>query len=69
MTDEIPEICPACDPDHDFDGMVVSWCGLHMPGRVGLDDARVLDTLPISGTGECGGEANRRWCELLHRGQ
>lgn len=44
------------------------WCDAHSPGRDGTDDATVTSEAFLSGSAEAGGDANRRWCEMLHGG-
>ncbi len=64
------EYCPACMPDLDptigpGDGKVymIHWCFRHQP------DSGFQDTSPVHVLSfEAGGEDNRIWCDLLHRG-
>lgn len=61
--------CPACEPETDpnLEVLDLRWCGAHTPSVGGVDDAVLaLDSYP-AGSGEAGGEDNRRWCALLHR--
>ncbi|HSE92975.1 MAG TPA: hypothetical protein VLF19_06690 [Methylomirabilota bacterium] len=46
----------------------VRWCDAHAPARDGSDDATVNCEGFMSGSAEAGGDANRRWCQLLHSG-
>lgn len=64
--------CPGCEPNTDPESELldVLYCTEHTPVRSGVadDDASVnLESYP-SGSGEAGGEDNRRWCNLFHRG-
>ena len=45
--------CPACEPDTPVSG--------------GVDDEVVAMESYPAGSGEAGGEDNRRWCALFHR--
>ena len=77
MTDAIADTqslarlyCPGCEPEADPSREIldVRWCDAHAPVRGGLDDDEVLTAAAwMSGSGEAGGEDNRRWCEVLHR--
>jgi len=60
--------CPGCEPDADplSEILDVRWCDAHAPARDGSDDAVVNCDAFLSGSAEAGGDANRRWCELLH---
>jgi hypothetical protein len=60
--------CPDCEPDADptQEILEVRWCDAHVPLRDGLDDPTVGPETSLSGSGEAGGETNRRWCEVLH---
>ncbi|OLC17340.1 MAG: hypothetical protein AUH29_02160 [Candidatus Rokubacteria bacterium 13_1_40CM_69_27] len=62
--------CPGCEPDADPTREIldVRWCDAHAPTRDGSDDAVVTSDAFLSGSAEAGGDANRRWCELLHAG-
>ena len=75
MTDYLPETpvvarcyCPGCEPDADptLEILDVRWCDTHCPGRDGSDDAAVVSSAYLSGSGEVGGDDNRRWCDVLH---
>jgi hypothetical protein len=61
--------CPGCEPGADpmREVLDVRWCDEHTPLREGSDDERVNSSAFLSGTAEAGGDANRRWCEFLHR--
>jgi hypothetical protein len=61
--------CPGCEPHADPTAEIldIHWCDAHSPVRGGADDAVVTAVAWLSGTGEAGGEDNRRWCELFHR--
>ena len=61
--------CPGCEPDADpiREVLDVRWCESHAPAREGIDDAAVHADSYLSGSGEAGGDGNRRWCALLHR--
>jgi len=63
-------VCPACEPDADPSREIldVMWCEPHTPGRAGLDDALAPVWAYPSGGAEAGGEDNRRYCDLFHRG-
>jgi hypothetical protein len=62
--------CPGCEPGADPTREIldVRWCDAHAPQRDGPDDATVTSDAFLSGSAEAGGDANRLWCELLHRG-
>jgi hypothetical protein len=45
----------------------VRWCSAHTPASGGLDDEAVAMESYPAGSGEAGGEDNRRWCALFHR--
>ncbi len=62
--------CPGCEPHADGlrEILDVQWCETHMPARDGLDDALVAAQGALSGSAEAGGDENRRWCEVIHRG-
>lgn len=62
--------CPGCEPlaDPTLQLLDIRYCDQHLPGRDGLDDATVAADAHLSGSAEAGGDANRLWCELLHRG-
>jgi hypothetical protein len=61
--------CPGCEPDADPTREIldVRWCDTHLPQRDGVEDAAVTSEAFLSGSAEAGGDANRRWCALLHR--
>lgn len=61
--------CPGCEPDADCvrEILDVRWCDSHAPARDGADDALVAPEHVLSGTGEAGGDDNRRWCQVIHR--
>ena len=63
--------CPGCEPGADpmREVLDVRWCDEHLPVREGTADERVDSSAFLSGTAEAGGEVNRRWCELFHRGE
>ena len=76
MTEYIPSSpnvarlwCPVCEPSADPTAEIldVRYCDAHPPEREGSADVIVRTELGLSGTGEAGGDANRWWCELLHR--
>jgi|GEM_PF-1884451 len=60
--------CPSCEPDTDPTRELVElrWCPPHAPSWDGKDDLLVPARALPAGSGECGGEDNRRWCELVH---
>lgn len=62
--------CPGCEPDADpvREILDVRWCDAHAPARDGSDDNSVSCEGFMSGSAEAGGDANRRWCQLLHGG-
>lgn len=71
LTDSAPiarAYCPGCEPDADpiREILDVRWCELHTPARAGSDDSTVSADGFLSGSAEAGGDANRRWCELVH---
>lgn len=61
--------CPVCEPGADpaREILDVRWCDLHEPRRAGSADAQAVGPIPIPV--EAGGEDNRRWCDLIHRGR
>jgi hypothetical protein len=61
--------CPGCEPDADPTREIldVRWCEAHAPARDGTADNTVTSDAFLSGSAEAGGDANRLWCELLHR--
>jgi hypothetical protein len=61
--------CPGCEPEADpcREILDVHWCEGHAPQSSGVDDSRIVVELTVSGSAEAGGEANRRWCDVLHR--
>jgi hypothetical protein len=62
--------CPGCEPlaDPTVQILDIRYCDQHLPAREGADDASVTSDSCLSGSAEAGGDANRLWCELLHRG-
>jgi hypothetical protein len=60
--------CPSCEPDTDptRDLVELRWCPAHAPAWGGSDDLLVTANALPGGSGEAGGEDNRRWCELIH---
>jgi len=63
----LPSYCAACFPDLDPRGYIATPCYEHQPEIPrGVDDDRVGPGAPfLYGGAECGGDDNRRWCELL----
>lgn len=60
--------CPACeDADPTRETLVVRWCDAHLPALGGADDAVTRFDGERAANQEAGGDANRRWCDLLHR--
>jgi hypothetical protein len=61
--------CPGCEPFADpiLQILEVRYCDQHSPSRDGADDGYVTSDSHPSGGAEAGGDANRLWCELLHR--
>jgi hypothetical protein len=61
--------CPSCEPDTDPSSEIldVRWCSAHTPVSGGVDDEAVAMESYPAGSGEAGGEDNRRWCALFHR--
>lgn len=61
--------CPTCEPERDptKELLETRYCRLHEPPRAGVDDDGVAQGW-VSGSLDCTGEDNRRWCELFHRG-
>jgi hypothetical protein len=61
--------CPGCEPlaDPTLEILDIRYCDQHAPGRAGADDGSVMLDGHVSGSVEAGGDANRLWCELLHR--
>ncbi len=77
MTDNIPDspvigrpYCPGCEPDADPSREIldVRYCESCALSYRGVDDAAVEAEAFLSGTAEAGGEDNRRWCDLIHKG-
>jgi hypothetical protein len=60
--------CPTCEPETDptRDLVELRWCPTHTPAWGGTDDLLVAASALPGGSGEAGGEDNRRWCELIH---
>lgn len=61
--------CPGCEPDVDIQEEIIDvrYCEAHTPRGPGLDDELVdMSSFP-AGSGEAGGEDNRRWCEFFHK--
>jgi len=76
VTDFLPDTpavarpyCPDCEPDADpcREILDVRWCAAHAPAWSGVDDSAVRAEAFLSGSTEAGGDANRRWCALVHR--
>ena len=61
--------CPGCEPfaDPTLQILDIRYCDQHAPVRDGSDDSSVTSESYLSGNAEAGGDANRLWCELLHR--
>jgi hypothetical protein len=61
--------CPGCEPDADPIAEILDtrWCATHMPSQAGADDASVVADIFLTGSGDAGGEDNRRMCEIFHR--
>lgn len=61
--------CPGCEPTRDPEQEIldVRFCVAHTPNREGGADNVVTTEGYVSGSTEAGGEANRIWCQLLHR--
>jgi hypothetical protein len=61
--------CPGCEPlaDPTLQILDLRYCDQHTPGRDGSDDSLMASDGYLSGSAEAGGDANRLWCELLHR--
>lgn len=77
MSDWLPDTpalgrsyCPGCEPESDpcREILDVRWCERHEPGRAGQDDDIVTSAAYLSGSGECGGEDNARFCAIIHGG-
>lgn len=62
--------CPGCEPTADpcAEVLDVRWCATHGPVPRGAEDDAVVVQSWMSGSTEAGGEDNRRFCELFHRG-
>lgn len=76
MSDYLPDTppvsrhwCPICEPEADPTSEVLEtrYCEPHTPTRDGAEDGKVNAYAYLSGSGEVGGDENRRWCELLSR--
>mgnify|MGYP001577101711 CR=1 FL=1 len=61
--------CPGCEPARDptEECLVVDCCGAHAPTRDGVDDDKMAAGAYLAGSQEAGVDANRAWCDLLHR--
>ena len=61
--------CPGCEPLADPIAQILDlrYCDQHLPHRDGSADESVTSDNYLSGSAEAGGDANRLWCELLHR--
>jgi hypothetical protein len=61
--------CPGCEPfaDPTLQILDLRHCEQHAPARDGSEDGSVTSDGAASGSAEAGGDANRSWCELLHR--
>lgn len=61
--------CPLCEPNRDptVEILDTRYCDQHTLARKGLDDDTVVLRDYIHGSTEAGGQANRLWCQLLHR--
>lgn len=62
--------CPGCEPERDPVAEVLDtrWCIFHTPPvRGDVDDAITAQSF-LSNT-DAGGDDNRAWCDLLHRGR
>lgn len=62
--------CPGCEPatDPDVERVSVQYCEDHRPSMVGCEDAKVVAATYLSGSAEVGGDANRAFCDFVHRG-
>ena len=62
--------CPGCEPGTDPTSEILDtrWCDAHAPVRGGAQDEHVRSEAYLSGSSEAGGDENRRWCDLIHRG-
>jgi hypothetical protein len=60
--------CPTCEPERDplKEILDARYCHRHEPSRAGSEDDGVALGW-ISGTADCTGDDNRKWCDLLHR--
>lgn len=61
--------CPGCEPDADpcLEILDVRRCELHPLVRSGSADTMVGTSILPSGGAEAGGEANRKFCNMIHR--
>ena len=62
--------CPRCDPQRDpiREILMVCWCDEHRPPCEGADDDRAtVGSGALNSAGEANADANRPWCELVHR--
>jgi hypothetical protein len=61
--------CPQCEPNRDPTREILEPvpCSEHaaMPGTA---DDIVIASHYLSGSAESGGDENRRWCDIVHRG-
>jgi hypothetical protein len=63
-------VCLVCEPETDVTAEIIDSrpCRAHqMPARTEADE-RVPALAELAGMTEAGGEDNRRWCAVLHRG-
>ncbi len=78
MSDFLPDspmmvrlYCPTCEPYAD-DGTALLdtlYCDAHRPSTEGAMDRIVDSSNYLAGSMEAGGEDNRKWCEIFHRGR
>jgi hypothetical protein len=61
--------CPGCEPQLDQvkEFVIEQRCAQHPLDTTGELDRIVDSEAFLSGSAEAGGEANRKWCEMLHR--
>ncbi len=68
--DESRAYCPSCEPEADPETEIlqVRWCAAHTPQMRGTDDNAATGVNAwISGSSECEGTDNARWCAFFHR--
>lgn len=73
MSDESPyhhelSWCPECQSPPNSDFAHLQYCQRHMPVSHGELD-RLVDNSDYIASGDAGGESNKQFCDLFHRGK